>query len=136
MCRAPWQVLLTGAPLQRVLKNTFWQEQHFRGFQKYMDPSQKSLNPACPHLRETLSLRLQILLPISTFWSTSNFLISRRFGFLYSLIPEICTEHLLSVRHCSGHWGHSHKQKRHICPCGILLLEGKTDCRQRKYAMF
>lgn len=136
MCQAPRQVLLTGAPLQRVLKNTFRQEQHFSGFPKNMDPSQKGLNPACPHRRETLSLRLQIRLPVSTSRSTSNFFLSRRFVFLYSLIPEICIEHLLSVRHCSGPWGTQLWTQRTCLPLQHSLLPtGKTDCRQRKHAM-
>lgn len=62
-------------------KHTFWQEQHFSGYQKSMDQSQKGLNPECPHLRETLRFTLQLLLPVSTFWSMGNFLISLRFGF-------------------------------------------------------
>lgn len=45
--------------------------------------------------------------------------------FPYSLIPKICIGHLLRVMDSSGHWGH-------IRSCGVLILEGETDYKQRK----
>lgn len=114
-----------GMLAENSTKTLFWQEQHIRGFQKWVDQNQKGLNPAffpISERPEASDCKYYYLFQSFWVWEISK----SSWGLVSFFINSKSTYWASTSVMCyldSRNTEHSCEQNRHVCPCRVLIRE-------------